>query len=326
MKEILGILIIGILALTLADNLGYYDVKTLPLIGESLDAENIPLVGIYLSGQDAITLPKYTGVSPDGDDDGDGVMNTYDCCWDEPTNWLGVYFGVGCPDRDMDTIADRWDGCPDTAYNTLQDPMGCPPPVVPTPPVTPPVTPPTTPTVNLPPVANFTMYSITNVVYVEANLSTDDGNITNYLWNFGDGVIKNGIKSQHTYQSDGNKYVTLTVTDNGGLADTMSKYIAIDANDSSGTTTTGGNTIPPQNKGAKIFSWVLFGLLIIAIIVFSNPRNRQRGFMFLKGKRSKSNAVTRTFKPATKVAPIRQEKKILVHEHYRKEKSGGGLL
>ena len=41
-----------------------------------------------------------------------------------------------------------------------------------------------------------------------------DGEITNFLWNFGDGTTGNTSAPTHTYYSNGNYVITLTVTDN----------------------------------------------------------------------------------------------------------------
>ncbi|MEF8848318.1 MAG: PKD domain-containing protein [Candidatus Thermoplasmatota archaeon] len=56
-----------------------------------------------------------------------------------------------------------------------------------------------------------------------------DGNITSYLWDFGDGVKQKDAESTHKYLTDGKYEVTLTVTDNEGNTDTSSKKINIKA-------------------------------------------------------------------------------------------------
>jgi chitodextrinase len=50
--------------------------------------------------------------------------------------------------------------------------------------------------------------------------STDDGTITNYTWDFGDGNTGYGETMTHTYSSPDIYTVTLTVTDNEGAKDT----------------------------------------------------------------------------------------------------------
>jgi len=84
----------------------------------------------------------------------------------------------------------------------------------------------------------------------------------------------------------------------------------------------GGNTVGKT----KIWGFLLFVFLLIAVLFLGSPKNRQKGFLFLKKNKIIPRAATKTFKPVAKAVPVRREKKILVHEHYRKEKSGGGIL
>jgi len=79
-------------------------------------------------------------------------------------------------------------------------------------------------TVLHPPIANagsdqntFERESIT----FDGTGSTDpDGDIVSYAWNFGNGMSGAGINPSHTYTLAGEKIVTLTVTDDGGLTGT----------------------------------------------------------------------------------------------------------
>lgn len=58
-----------------------------------------------------------------------------------------------------------------------------------------------------------------------------DGNITNYEWNFGDGNIGTGELIKYSYSSAGKYDVTLTVTDNVGAADSMTKQVGVIASE-----------------------------------------------------------------------------------------------
>ena len=51
---------------------------------------------------------------------------------------------------------------------------------------------------------------------VDAEASSDDGYITNYLWNWGDGTTTSGTKSDpsHVYAAAGTYTITLVITDN----------------------------------------------------------------------------------------------------------------
>ena len=83
------------------------------------------------------------------------------------------------------------------------------------------------------PVAHFT-YSPTSpltgeTITFDASLSTPDGGtIISYEWNFGDGTPNaTGMITTHTYTDNGTYAVTLTVTDDDGLADTCSQNITV---------------------------------------------------------------------------------------------------
>ena len=63
--------------------------------------------------------------------------------------------------------------------------------------------------------------------------STDNGTITNYTWNFGDGSVGFNVNPTHTYTTSDVFIVTLTVTDNTGLTDTntTTANITLDTDD-----------------------------------------------------------------------------------------------
>ena len=55
--------------------------------------------------------------------------------------------------------------------------------------------------------------------HFDASASFDiDGEIVNFTWDFGDGTAAQGIAVQHTYSAPGTYEVTLTVTDDDGIA------------------------------------------------------------------------------------------------------------
>jgi len=54
-----------------------------------------------------------------------------------------------------------------------------------------------------------------------------DGNITDYLWDFGDGTTGSGETTTHTYSANGNYTITLTVTDNDGNTNSETTYANI---------------------------------------------------------------------------------------------------
>lgn len=81
------------------------------------------------------------------------------------------------------------------------------------------------------PAAHFT-YTPTNPssnqeVTFDASGSTDDGVITGYSWDFGDGTSGVGITCQHTYLSSGNFTVTLTLVDDENQTNSIANLISV---------------------------------------------------------------------------------------------------
>jgi PKD repeat protein len=85
--------------------------------------------------------------------------------------------------------------------------------------------------VPIPPVAVFTAVPYSLQVTVDASGSYDpDGTITSYSWNFDDGGSASGVMATHTYAANGVYTITLTVTDNEGLASSASEVVTIQDN------------------------------------------------------------------------------------------------
>jgi len=82
------------------------------------------------------------------------------------------------------------------------------------------------------PSASFTMSPSSpktgETVSFDGSGSTDsDGTISSYEWDFGDGSTATGQTTSHSYSSSGDYTVTLTVTDDKGATDTVSKTISV---------------------------------------------------------------------------------------------------
>lgn len=84
---------------------------------------------------------------------------------------------------------------------------------------------------NIPPTASFMFSPSEPMVGVDVQFtdeSTDpEGKLTSWLWNFGDGYTSTTRNPTHKYQSEGAYNVTLSVTDDEGETNTISKTITI---------------------------------------------------------------------------------------------------
>jgi PKD repeat protein len=68
---------------------------------------------------------------------------------------------------------------------------------------------------------------VSEEITFDGSLSTSDIEIVSYRWDFGDGTIGEGIIATHSYQSVGSYTVTLTITDEAGHSDDISKTINV---------------------------------------------------------------------------------------------------
>jgi len=84
---------------------------------------------------------------------------------------------------------------------------------------------------NLPPVADFDYSPHNPIVGDKINFtdkSTDsDGSIVNWVWDFGDGAISYLQNPRHSYVHNGSYTVTLTVVDDSGSSDIVSKIVVV---------------------------------------------------------------------------------------------------
>ncbi len=97
---------------------------------------------------------------------------------------------------------------------------------------------------NEPPVADFTWQPANpkagdNVIF-HSNSYDNDGTITSYLWEFGDGKSSTAANPSHVYHEAGNYTVKLTVTDNYGATSYVEKNIVVGGGGGSGGNGTPG--------------------------------------------------------------------------------------
>lgn len=84
---------------------------------------------------------------------------------------------------------------------------------------------------NQPPLVTFsftpTEPKVNEPVEFDASGSTDDGEIVRYQWEFGDGETAEGQTVTHTYKTAGTFTVKLTVTDDRGAKNSLSRTVTV---------------------------------------------------------------------------------------------------
>ena len=121
------------------------------------------------------------------------------------------------------------------------------------------------------PVPDFTIpvhNSVNSSILFDASNSYDsDGTIASYEWDFGDNQTGSGKIIAHSYLSQGNYTVTLTVTDDEGDKQKKTTVISITAKSSDNTS----DNQEPDNSGSVDdpieFSWILIIGVIITVVL-----------------------------------------------------------
>ena len=86
-----------------------------------------------------------------------------------------------------------------------------------------------TPVTNNPPTANFSFTTNALTASFTDSSSDSDGTIASRSWNFGDGSTSTATNPSHTYAAAATYNVTLTVTDNGGATNSVTKAVTATA-------------------------------------------------------------------------------------------------
>jgi PKD repeat protein len=80
---------------------------------------------------------------------------------------------------------------------------------------------------NTPPTADYSFESSSlKVTFTDGSIDSD-GSIVSWVWDFGDGTTNTPQNPRHRYRNSGTYTITLTVTDDGGAADSTSKTITV---------------------------------------------------------------------------------------------------
>jgi len=96
-----------------------------------------------------------------------------------------------------------------------------------------------------------------NIVFDGTQSTDSDGNLDEYVWDFGDDTTGSGATITHSYSEAGSYLVTLTVTDNYGDSHAESTTVAIDAPEE-----------PEETPGFSILLFIvgIMSLLLVNII------------------------------------------------------------
>jgi PKD repeat protein len=80
---------------------------------------------------------------------------------------------------------------------------------------------------NTPPTADYSFESSgLKVTFIDGSIDSD-GSIVSWVWNFGDGTTNTPQNPRHRYRTPGTYIITLTVTDDGGAANSTWKTITV---------------------------------------------------------------------------------------------------
>ncbi|MEA4944772.1 MAG: PKD domain-containing protein [Propionicimonas sp.] len=192
------------ITLTVTDNQGATGTTSRSV---TVTAANVTPVAAFAATVDALTV----AVDGSGSSDPDGTITGYQWTFGDGSTATGAtashsYATAGTFTITL-TVTDNRGGTDSTSHQVT-----------------------TTAPPNQAPQADF-VYTVNDLnVAFDAGTSQDqDGTITGYAWEFGDGATGTGVTTSHSYAGPGSYQVTLTVTDNGGATGTTTIAVTVTA-------------------------------------------------------------------------------------------------
>ena len=135
-------------------------------------------------------------------------------------------------------------------------------------------------TINQPPVAAFqvTLDGVAlegvkvhprKMLSLDASNSTDPGGIARYQWDFGDGLLQEGILASHAYDAPGDFTIILKVTDDHGASDQVTFLVTVVDEPTPDTSGLDGSTL------ALLIGLVVAVVILVSLVMLKRLRDEE---------------------------------------------------